>query len=511
MKSILRKAFVGIMATLCLVTNLYIPSFAASGRISFNDPTVTVGDTVTVTMTVKGSDCALGAIDAALTYDTGLLEYQGSGSSGVTGGSGSISISWWDSSGAGVDSVSFSFKFKAKAAGTAVIKPTMADVSSIDYESITLSSYGSSTVTVNPVPTASSEARLSSLKVSPGTLSPGFDPDTYSYSLTVPAGTTKLTVSAKAKDDGASVSVSGTKLSVGTNTVTITVTAEDKSTKKYTIQVTRPADPVTQEPDEPDVPEDPVEPDPPVVDDPVEEPLIVVIDGVTWYVDEAIDSATLPEGFEKTLSTYQEREVAVAKGLDKELLLFYLTDEAEANGAFFIYNAADGSFVRYQELACAQKIYTLLPLPEGVVLPEGYVENAAYLMGAQTVTAYVSEADGQTALVYAMNWDGECALYRYDAVEQTMQRYLGLDALTVVPEADPALDEELTTLQNEKTALEGQVAKLEEAQSQNDLRLLILFCVAAAELLILIIVIIVVCARKKSGKKPNGYQGSRSA
>lgn len=494
MKSILRKAFVGILATLCLVTNLYIPSFAASGRISFNDPSVTVGDTVTVTMTVKGSDCALGAIDAALTYDTSLLEYQGSGSSGVTGGSGSISISWWDSSGAGVDSVSFSFKFKAKAAGTAVIKPTMADVSSIDYESISLSSYGSSTVTINPVPTASSEARLSSLKVSSGTLSPGFDPDTYSYSLTVPAGTSKLTVSAKAKDDGASVSVSGTKLSVGTNTVTITVTAEDKSTKKYTIKVTRPADPVTQ--------------DPPVAE---VEPLTVVIDGVTWYVDEAMDSAAPPEGFEKTLSTYQEREVVVAKGQDKELLLFYLTDEAEEKGAFFIYNAADGSFVRYQELTCAQKIYTLLPLPEGVVLPEGYVENAAYLMGGQTVTAYVSEADEQTALVYAMNWDGACALYRYDAVEQTMQRYLGLDEISVVPEVDPALTEELTTLQNEKTALEGQVAELEEAQSQNDLRLLILFCVAAAELLILIVIIIVLCVRKKNDSRPGGYQGSRSA
>ena len=502
MKLNLRKVLVTLLAALCLVSGLHIPGHAASGRISFNDPSVTVGDTVTVTMTVKGGDCALGALDATLTYDATLLEYQGSGSSGVTGGSGSIAISWWDSSGAGVESVSFSFKFKALAAGTAVIKPSSAEVSSIDYETVDLTSYGSSKVTINAVPTASSEARLSSLKVSPGSLSPSFDSDTYAYSVTVPAGTTKLTVSAKTKDDGASTSVSGTRLSVGTNTVTITVTAEDNTTKKYTITVTRPADPVEEGPD------DPVVPDDPPVDDP--EPLTVEIDGVTWYLDEAMDGVPLPAGFEKILFSYREREIVAAKGKEKNLLLLYLTDEAGDNGALYIYNQAGDSFLLYQEIVCAQQFFTVLPLPGDVALPEGFAESAGYTIGGETIVAYESPEQPDQILIYAMNALGESGLYSYDKTERTLQRYFAPTSIVVGPETgNPS--EELAILQNEKTVLEGKLAAMEKAQSQNDQRLLILFCVAGVELVILIVVVIALCARKGGRRKTGEYQGSRSA
>lgn len=503
MKRTIKKTISCLLAVLCLVSCLYFPAAAASGKISFNDPTVTVGDTVTVKMKLSGT--GLIAMDATLTYDASLLEYQSSSFSGVTGGSGSISISWYDTTGVGVDGTSISFTFKAKATGTAVIKPTSVEVTDINYENVELTSKGSSKVTINPVPTASSEARLSSLKVSPGTLSPGFDPDTTSYSVTVPAGTTKLTVTAKARDDGASASVSGTRLSVGTNTVTVTVTAEDGTTKKYTIKVTRPADPV-----EPDPGPDP-DPDP----DPVVEPLTVVIDQTTWYVDEGMDGITPPEGFEKGLTTYQEREIVVAKGAEKPLVLMHLTDAEGENGALFLYDAATNSFQPYREVTTSAGSYTLLSLPETAGVPVGYAAREGYALGEQRITVYVSQENPEALpLVYAMNPKGESDFYRYDPAEGTLQRYVAEWAPTVVDpviQEDPALQQELQTLQQENDALKAQLAQQNQTDGEDDLRLLILFCVAAAELLLIVVLIVVLCTRKRTGGKGGGYQGSRSA
>lgn len=505
MKRTIKKTISCLVAVLCLVTCLHFPASAASGKISFNDPTVTVGDTVTVKMKLSGT--GLIAMDATLTYDTNLLEFQSSNYSGVAdSGTGSIYISWFDSTGMGVDSASISFTFKAKTAGTAIIKPESVEVTDINETNVDLTSYGSSKVTIKPVVTASSEARLSSLKVSPGKLSPSFDPDTTSYSVTVPAGTTKLTVTAKAKDGGADTSVSGTKLSVGTNTVTVTVTAEDGTTKKYTIKVTRPADPVDPDPD----PEPKPDPQP----DPVVEPLTVVIDQTTWYVDEGMDGIAAPEGFEKSLYTYREREIVVAKGADKPLMLMHLTDENEENGALFIYNADKDAFVPYREVNCDQKAYTLMPLEENTQIPAGYALSEGYALGQQLVTAYVSQ-DNRDALplVYAMNPAGECSFYRYDPVEGTLQRYVAdVASVAVVPEdeeEDPGQQEALAALQQENEALKTQLAQQNQTDGEDDLRLLILFCACAVELLVIIILIIVLCTRKRSGG--GGYHGSRSA
>ena len=98
----------------------------------------------------------------------------------------------------------------------------------------------------------SSDATLSALTVSTGTLAPAFDPDTTSYTMTVPNATASIDISATANHAAASVSGTGTKtLAVGANPFSIVVTAEDESTKTYTVTVTREAaSPVTPDPEE---------------------------------------------------------------------------------------------------------------------------------------------------------------------------------------------------------------------------------------------------------------------
>jgi Cadherin-like beta sandwich domain len=110
------------------------------------------------------------------------------------------------------------------------------------------------TITVRrPLP--SSDANLSALTVSAGTLNPGFAAGTLNYTVTVAASVDSLTVTATKSDPSAVMSASGaviapagvatgsvsSSLGLGTNTVfTITVIAQDGvSTRPYTISVFR--------------------------------------------------------------------------------------------------------------------------------------------------------------------------------------------------------------------------------------------------------------------------------
>ncbi|MGO4694508.1 cadherin-like beta sandwich domain-containing protein [Paenibacillus sp. 2TAB26] len=101
-------------------------------------------------------------------------------------------------------------------------------------------STNSYTVTVTRA--ASSNARLSSLTLSGVSFSPTFDSETLEYTADVANDVMSTTVAAIESDATATITASnlGSKqLSVGENTITVQVTAEDGSTKKYTVIVTR--------------------------------------------------------------------------------------------------------------------------------------------------------------------------------------------------------------------------------------------------------------------------------
>jgi protocatechuate 3,4-dioxygenase beta subunit len=109
------------------------------------------------------------------------------------------------------------------------------------------SSSGSTTTTT------STDATLSGLAVSAGTLSPTFAAGTTSYTLSVANTVTALTLTPTVNTSGATVTVAGTAvtsgsasasqtLAVGTNAVSIVVTAADGSTTEtYTVTATRAA------------------------------------------------------------------------------------------------------------------------------------------------------------------------------------------------------------------------------------------------------------------------------
>jgi tRNA threonylcarbamoyladenosine modification (KEOPS) complex Pcc1 subunit len=96
----------------------------------------------------------------------------------------------------------------------------------------------------------SSNADLSGLVLSSGTLTPVFASGTTAYTATVANNTTSVTVTPTVADPAATVSVNETAatsgsasdailLNIGDNTITVEVTAEDGTIKTYTITVTR--------------------------------------------------------------------------------------------------------------------------------------------------------------------------------------------------------------------------------------------------------------------------------
>ncbi|WKY48993.1 cadherin-like beta sandwich domain-containing protein [Eubacteriaceae bacterium ES3] len=99
------------------------------------------------------------------------------------------------------------------------------------------------TLTINR---GDSDATLSGLTLSEGTLSPAFAKTTTAYTATVENAVDSLTVTPTSTDSGTDVTVNGNdasvpvNLSVGTNTITVVVTGSDGvTTRTYTIEVTR--------------------------------------------------------------------------------------------------------------------------------------------------------------------------------------------------------------------------------------------------------------------------------
>ena len=64
-------------------------SWAANTRIAFSDPSVMVGNEVTVTMKIT-SDSALGKADVMLAYDSAALEFISG--NGANGGAGALKL-----------------------------------------------------------------------------------------------------------------------------------------------------------------------------------------------------------------------------------------------------------------------------------------------------------------------------------------------------------------------------------------------------------------------------------
>jgi len=201
-----------------------------------------VGNNVDVILAVSGLTDIPGGISGvqgAVTYNTEYLEF-------VNGTSlAPYTVSYSDSAkkfigfavGNNITTSTNLVKltFKTKKVGSTSI--SLNSLKFVDGNSAVISiNAPSKTITINPVP--SSNANLSSLTVSNGSIN--FNKDTTNYSVKVGSDVTSINVSASAEDSGAKVSGTGTKsLNYGDNKINVVVTAPSGDKKTYTITVTR--------------------------------------------------------------------------------------------------------------------------------------------------------------------------------------------------------------------------------------------------------------------------------
>lgn len=264
----------------------------AAGTISLSasKSTVSVGDEFSVSVNLSGASVA--TLTARVTVDTSKVDYV-SGPSNSSFSNGRAIYTWTDPTGGDnpkTGGTIVTFKFRAKATGKASFSvsgdfysPSETNINpSFSGTSVTIqekqvvpptnnnggtggSTGGSSggatggttnkpsggtsnkpsTGTNNNTSSVSKNANLKELHLDVEGLSPRFNKNTTNYSIVVGDNVDSITVNAIPEDSNASVNVTGnTGLAVGVNKINIKVTAPDKkTTKTYTINVTKTANP----------------------------------------------------------------------------------------------------------------------------------------------------------------------------------------------------------------------------------------------------------------------------
>ena len=413
MKQFLKRGLAILTAFILCLQFGKIDAQAANVVIALSASTVSVGNNVTATISVSGSD--ISAYTIYVSYNSSVLQYNSaSGSAIVNGGGGTVTAS-------GTSAGSFSISFTAIANGSGSITTSGSDVYDINGNAISISHAGA-TVTVatasnngdsnngNAATEAgdttetteddgrSADCDLASLQVSPGTLTPSFSADRTSYSLQVGEDVTNVVVSAEAADSNATTNVSGANsIQKGKNTVRVTVTAENGAVKVYTINVQAGED----------------------VGDPV-----ATIDGKEYSFVMSEDGLEAPEGFTAGTTTYKDWDVLSYESPNKKITVVCLKDE-DGENHWFIMDAEKDVFTPYQEYSSQYNRYIITAVPDGVAIPDGFKETTLKI-GDNSVVAYQSEeiADKDLYLVYAINVEGEEGFYEYDAKEQAFLRYV---------------------------------------------------------------------------------------
>jgi len=490
---------------------------AANVSLSVSASTVSVGQNVTVSVSVPSGITA--TVD--LSFPTNVLSFV-SASTDVGTNGGTITINLGKYSMAGSNTVSVTFK--ANASGDANIGASV--ISAVDDATVEDVSLGgaSTKVTVanqtsapegnggggSSEPQKSADNSLSSLKLSAGSLSPSFKPNTTKYTASVDYSVTKVVVSAKTSNANAvieSVTGDGTvNLEVGKNTIEVIVRAENGVKAKYTIVVTR----KTEAESEPQPSESESESEAPVVNE------VLQWNGEQLQATEEIPEESIPADFEMTslvVNGQQMPGLSFGKG---DLKVVYLNNTNGA-GSLYVYDEEQQTIYPFIKIQSEKSyVIVLLPNEQKDPAPEGFENCTLSIEGKGLISAYqlkgesiensegTEEIEDSTSawnifgaetffaaepkesefyLIYCMNDEGEKGWYMYDSVEETFQRYL---VLAPSVKTDAEID------------LESQCAALEKELNTAKMTQYIIIAVAAAVVLILIVVIVVIVLKNRS-------------
>lgn len=387
-----RKFSLSLLLTGAMLLCLVQTSFADGISVSAGQGSVSVGKTVAFSITVpSGSE--------AWTYSVSW--------------SGNLTLESGDTAPMGFegDNRTNQLVFRANSTGTGTVSISAGSycIAGVDYDAS-----GSASVTIvaasepddsepdytPSTPGKSGNNALSALTVSAGTLTPAFDPAVTEYTLSLPQGTEKLTLTATPSDSNATVQGDGElTLQEGENTLPLVVTAEDGSAKAYTITVQ-----VAQAPT-----------------------LFLDYNGQRLGVVKDVSQVTPPAGFAPAEPiTYSGDTLPIWTDVSGKRTLVYLMDEKTSAQGFYLFSQTTGVQSPYLPILCGSVTYIYTDIPKELSSVPGLTPATVKAFG-QTLKGwtYNDASLKDFCVLYLMDDAGSYGYYTYDSREETLQRFSG--------------------------------------------------------------------------------------
>lgn len=147
----------------------------------------------------------------------------------------------------------------------------------------------------------------------------------------------------------------------------------------------------------------------------------VEIDGTAYMLTDDFPEGDIPDGYERMMVTLDGQERQMVVNPNSGVTLAYLLN-GDA-GDFFLYNEEDATFAPYEELVISDKTsIILLSDTSAVNLPSDYKE-AELTLDDKSFPVWQKAGEEGYYVLYAMNSNGEKDYYRYDAEENTYQKF----------------------------------------------------------------------------------------
>ena len=387
-----RKFSLSLLLTGAILLCLVQTSFADGISVSAGQGSVSVGKTVAFSITVpSGSEAWTYSVSWSgnLTLesgDTAPMGFEGDSRTNQlvfranSTGTGTVSISAGSYCIAGVD-------YDASgSASVSIVSASEPDDSEPDYTPST--------------PGKSGNNALSTLTVSAGTLTPAFDPAVTEYTLSLPQGTEKLTLTATPSDSNATVQGDGElTLQEGENTLPLVVTAENGDTKTYTVTAK-----VAQAPT-----------------------LFLDYNGQRLGVVKDVSQVTPPAGFAPAEPiTYSGDTLPIWTDVSGKRTLVYLMDEKTSAQGFYLFSQTTGVQSPYLPILCGSVTYIYTDIPKELSSVPGLTPATVKAFG-QTLNGwtYNDASLKDFCVLYLMDDAGSYGYYTYDSREETLQRFSG--------------------------------------------------------------------------------------
>lgn len=478
MKHIFKKFVSVLTATVLLVGMFALKANAAQSTvIRFSSSKIDIGKKVTVSVKFNAPE-TMYSLAATLSYDSSVLQFVSGDNVNGSGGSAKIVLT------CNGKTASTTMTFKAISAGKGNISVVNCEYVGTDEKTKKIVG-ASASVSVIDKSAQSGNAYLKSLAVSTGKLSPSFAKTIRNYRVDVKNSVKELAVNAIADDSNSKVKISGSdKLKVGNNQRIITVTAQNGSVFKYTVNVYRAADDSASSKNESSSKGQTSADSTASKNEQTLSGRTVTIDGSTFKIDDKIEKATKPSGFEPVEYSLEDKKIPAYKAKNCNYFIFHATEVGNSsNSISCLFDEGKNSVSKLNLEKISGKKYVIID-SSGSADILGF-EQKLYSVHDKDVYAYKISTDNNDEFIYfyCINKNGDLNFYRYDTVEDTIQR----SSDSVVGGADKVLSENKTDSGNANRIFGVDIVK-------------VLFAVSGVLLITSILLIVLLAVKNKKNR-----------